>query len=306
MIGLVLLTLRELRAKKVILGLFVVATLVWVLFAFALQIDVVDGSLAGARLFTLGGEEEILDSTVDPATGEVFYVDPGTGEVVEDLDTPFAFEAESMLEGLVFAAEAFVAGAAYWVGILLALFATGGLVASLLERGQVDLLLSKPLSRTRILGGRLLGVGLMMLVLLVYLLGAVWLVMSLKSGIWNPRFLLAIGVVFAMFAVVYAVVTFVSVWTESAALGFIATLAVLFTSLVLAIPNLALQVRAPWRQLIVGLHAVVPQFPGVGVGVVPQLATGSPVASWVPLGTALVFGLVLYAGAFLLFRRKDF
>jgi hypothetical protein len=96
------------------------------------------------------------------------------------------------------------------------------------------------------------------------------------------------------------------VWTESAALGFIATLAVLFASLVLAIPNLALQVKAPWRQLLTALHAVVPQFPGVGVSVVPQLATGSAVASWAPFGAALAFGLVLYAGAFLLFRRKDF
>src|SRR5690606_20417626 len=111
--------------------------------------------------------------------------DPETGEVVEDPEIPFG--AGTLLEGLVFAAEAFVAGAAYWVGILLALFATGGLVASLLERGQVDLLLSKPVGRARILGGRLLGVGAVMLALLVYLLGAVWLVMSLKTGVWNPR-----------------------------------------------------------------------------------------------------------------------
>ena len=291
MAALLLLTLRELRAKKVVLGLFVVATLVWVLFAFALQLDIVDGSLAGASLF---GGGTVLGGAMDPETGEV----------LDDPEIPFG--AGTLLEGLVFAAEAFVAGAAYWVGILLALFATGGLVASMLERGQVDLLLSKPLSRAQVLGGRLFGVGAMMLALLVYLLGAVWLVMTLKTGVWNPRFLLAIGVVFAMFAVVYGVVTFVSVWTESAALGFIATLAVLFTSLVLAIPNLALQVKAPWRQLIQGLHAVVPQFPGVGVRIVPQLATGQPVATWVPLLTALAFGLALYAGAFALFRRKDF
>src|SRR5690606_40177097 len=167
-------------------------------------------------------------------------------------------------------------------------------------------LLSKPLSRAQVLGGRLLGVGAMMLALLVYLLGAVWLVMTLKTGVWNTRFLLAIGVVLAMFAVVYGVVALVSVWTESAALGFIATLALLFTSLVLAIPNLALQVKAPWRQLIQGLHAVVPQFPGVGVRIVPQLATGQPVATWVPLLTSLAFWLALYAAAFALFRRKDF
>ncbi|MDX1420064.1 MAG: ABC transporter permease subunit [Rubricoccaceae bacterium] len=290
MAGLVLLTLRELRAKKVVLGLFLVATLVWVLLASALQLDVVDGSLAGARLF---GQDAEFGDAVDPETGE-----PVAPEV--------PFGAETVLEGLVFAAEAFVAGAAYWVGILLALFATGGLVASLLERGQVDLLLSKPLSRGQILGGRLLGVGAMMLALLVYLLGAVWLVMSLKTGVWNPRFLLAIGVVFAMFAVIYSVVTVVSVWTESAALGFIATLAVLFASLVLAIPELSMQVRAPWRQLIEGLRVVIPQFPGVGVRIVPQLATGGAVASWAPLLASLLFGLALYAGAFALFRRKDF
>jgi hypothetical protein len=299
--GLVLLTLRELRAKKVVLGLFVVATLVWVLFASALQLDVVDGSLAGASLF---GQEAIVDSAVDPETGEVIAVDPETGEVIEHGEIPFG--GDTLLEGLVFAAEAFVAGAAYWVGILLALFATGGLVASMMERGQVDLLLSKPVSRAQILGGRLLGVGAVMLALLTYLLGAVWLVMSLKTGVWNPRFLLAIGVVFGMFAVVYGVVTLVSVWTESAALAFIATLALLFTSLVLAIPNLSLQVRPPWRQLIEGLHAVLPQFPGVGVRIVPQLATGSAVASWVPFLGALAFGLIAYAGAFALFRRKDF
>ncbi len=291
MLGLALLTLRELRAKKVVLGLFVVATLVWVLFAFALQLDVVDGSLAGARLF---GEGTILAGAFDPETGEV----------VAEPEIPFG--AATLMEGLVFAAEAFVAGAAYWVGILLALFATGGLIASLLERGQVDLVLSKPLSRAQVLGGRLLGVALMLLALLVYLLGAVWLVMSLKTGIWNVRFLLSIGVVFGMFAVIYGVVTFVSVWTESAALGFIATLGVLFASLVLAIPGLALQVKAPWRQLLEGLHAVVPQFPGVGVRIVPQLATGQTVATWAPFGVALVFGLVAYAGAFWLFRRKDF
>ena len=88
-----------------------------------------------------------------------------------------------MLESVVFGAQAFVAGAAYWVGILLALFATGGLVASLTERGVVDVLLTKPLSRSAVLAGRLLAVMAVMLVLLVYLFGAVWLVMSIKSGL---------------------------------------------------------------------------------------------------------------------------
>ena len=51
MIGVLLLTLRELRAKWIVVGLFVIATLLWGAMALALQLDIVDGSLAGARLF---------------------------------------------------------------------------------------------------------------------------------------------------------------------------------------------------------------------------------------------------------------
>ncbi|MDT7857550.1 ABC transporter permease [Rubrivirga sp. S365] len=301
MVGLLLLTLRELRARKVVVGLFVVATLVWVVLAFALQLDVVDGSLAGARLFgqDAGASETlVLDGDGRPV------IDPVTGEPMTEAAPP-AFGG-SLLESLVFGAQTFVAGAAYWIGILLALFATGGLVASLVERGQVDVLLTKPLSRSKVLAGRLAGVWVVMLALTVYLFGAVWLVMSIKSGIWNPRFLLAIGAVFGMFAVLYGVVALVGVWSGSAPLSLIATLALLFVTLVLAIPNLADQVSRVWRPLVVGLYAVLPKFGSVGTSLVPQLATGQPVASLTPLLSSLAFGAVCYAGAFALFSRKDY
>ncbi|MDT0630472.1 ABC transporter permease [Rubrivirga litoralis] len=301
MVGLLLLTLRELRARKVVVGLFVVATLVWVVLAFALQLDVVDGSLAGARLFgqDAGASETlVLDGDGRPV------IDPVTGEPMTEAAPP-AFGG-SLLESLVFGAQTFVAGAAYWIGILLALFATGGLVASLVERGGVDVLLTKPLSRSKVLAGRLAGVWVVMLALTVYLFGAVWLVMSIKSGIWNPRFLLAIGAVFGMFAVLYGVVALVGVWSGSAPLSLIATLALLFVTLVLAIPNLADQVSRVWRPLVVGLYAVLPKFGSVGTSLVPQLATGQPVASLTPLLSSLAFGAVCYAGAFALFSRKDY
>lgn len=305
MIGVLLLTLRELRARKVVLGLFVVATVIWVALALALQLDVVDGSLAGARLFG----QETVDQPLDPdapmldGDGEPI-VDPETGETLTQADSlPFG---SSLLESVVFGAQAFVSGAAYWVGLLLALFATGGLVASLTERGQVDVLLTKPLSRSQVLAGRLAGVWLVMLALVVYLFGAVWLTMSIKSGIWNPRFLLAIGVVFGMFAVIYGVVTLVGVWSGSGPLSLIVTLGLLFVSLVLAIPELPEQVNRTWRPLVEGAHAVLPKFGGVGVSIVPQLATGGVVDTFAPFLTSLAFGAVCYAAAFGLFSRKDY
>lgn len=304
MTGLFLLTLRELRARKVVVGLFVVATLVWVSLAFALQLDVVDGSLAGARLF---GQETVDEDTeaeigepILDADGEVILDDEGNPRTRE---LPFG---DSMLESVVFGAQAFVAGAAYWIGIVLALFATGGLVAALTERGQVDVLLTKPLARWHVLAARLAAIFAVMLALATYLFGAVWLVMSIKSGIWNPRFLLAIGAVFAMFVVVYSVVTLVGVWSGSGPLSFVVTLGVVFVSLVLAIPTLQEQISSTWRPLVAGGYHILPKFGSVGTTMVPQLATGDPVGSLYPLLSSLAFGAVLYGAAFALFSRKDF
>ena len=321
MTGLLLLTLRELRARKVVVGLFVVATAAWLALALALQLDVVDGSLAGVRIF---GVEDRVDAP--PAVDAGAAAGDSAAWVAARAEGP-PFGANP-LEQLVFGAQAFVAGAAYWLGILLCLFATGGLVAGLVEPGQADLLASKPLSRSALLAGRLAGVGAVTFVLVAYLLGAVWLVMSVKTGVWNPRFLLAIGAVWAMFAVLYGVVTLVSVWSGSGPLALVVTLGLVFTTLILAIPNLALSVDPSIRPLVEALRLGLPRFATVGAGLVPHLVTGvnlgalaggaavgaagtqpaAPglVADTVPLLTSLLFGAACYGGAFHLFNRRDF
>lgn len=285
MIGVVILTFRELVARKVVLGLFIVATLVWGLLALALQLDVVDGTLEGIRIFG-----QMPEVRVESSNG---------GEGLDSL-------GDDPLRTIVMATEAVVAGITYWVGILLALFASGGLVTSMMERGQIDVLLTKPISRGRILAGRLVGVASVTGALFAYLLGMVWLVMSLKSGVWNLRFLLAIAIVLAMFAVLYGVVAFVSVWTESTALALVVTLGLLFTTMVLAIPGLARVTGPAWGGVIETFHHVLPRFSEVGAYTLPDLARDRAVRSWTPLLSSLAFGAVVYAGTFLLFRRKDF
>ena len=348
MTGLILLTLRELRARKVVVGLFVVATAVWLTLALALQVDVVDGSLAGLRVFgedafsdspdgspdgspaadstatrststdSSASDSTAADSTASDSTrGRPATMGAKADVTQEDLDAPF--RGANPLESLVFSAQAFVAGAAYWVGILLCLFATGGLVASLVEPGQADLLVAKPLSRSAVLGGRLAGVGLVTAALLTYLLGAVWVVMAAKTGIWSPRFLLAIPAVWAMFAVLYGLVTLVSVWSGSGPLALVVTLGLVFVTLVLAIPGLEPALSPLVRPAVALLGDVLPRFAAVGANLVPHLATGaglssvvsaqpgrpSLVADAVPLATSLLFGAVCYAAAFRIYHRRD-
>ena len=281
MLGILLLTLRELTAKKITLGLFLMSTLIWVLLSFALNLDIVDGSLAGLRIF---GQD--------------------TDPIPDGANSPFG--GEDALFKFVVKAEQVVAGASYWIGILLSLFATAPLINNMLERGRIDLLLSKPISRSKLLLSHILGVLLVVFLLALYLMGMIWLIMSFKSGIWNVQFLSAILMVVLMFAVMYSVVLLLGVTTQSTALSLIVTYGLIFCSLIFAAKDqLTMQINPPWRQVYVSLYHVFPNFAEVTESVV-QLAGGEVVESWYPLVSSLLFGAAVYALAFFQFNRKDF
>ena len=281
MIGVILLTLRELTAKKVTLGLFLVATLVWVMLGFAMNLDIVDGSLAGMKIF---GQDAQFQTNTGGEGGAQF----------------------PLLQEFVLGIERVVAGASYWMGILLALFATAPLIGSLLERGRVDLILSKPIGRMALLGSHVLGILTVVFALAVYLMGAVWLIMSIKTGIWNFHFLTCIGMVMVMFAIMYSVVLFIGVSTKSTALSLIVTYGLIFCSLVfLGKDTIAPQINMPWRQVFLAFYHVLPNFAEVTRSVV-QLAGGEAVESWYALISSAIFGTVMYVLAAIRFARRDF
>lgn len=274
-INMVRLTLRELKARAIIIGLFLVATLVWVMLAFALNLDIVDGTLAAFRIFG----QDITDEPLPPEFG---------------------------LENLVIGVQTFVAGAAYWVGMLLALFGTASLIPSMLAPGEIDLILTKPVSRSTLLAARLTGVFLAAAVLLVYLLGMVWLVMSIKSGIWSPRLLIAIGLIWIVFVALYGIVTLIGVWKQSSALNLIVVYGLIFVSIIFTAHEPILELSGPTgRFAFQFFYHLLPNFAEVTESVV-KLVAGEVVTDWYPASSTLGFGFFCYVGAFYIFSRKDF
>jgi len=277
--GLLLMTVRELWAKKVVLGLFLVSSLVLLVVAFALNLDVVEGSLAGIRLFGQDASPE-----------------------VEGPDT----QPQLSLTRVVVAVESVVAGVTYWIGILLSLFASSSLFSDLQSAGRVELLLSKPVSRAQVIAGHVIGVWVVIAVLTLYLMGGTWLIMSIKSSVWNPRFLLSIGIVVGMFAVMYSAVMLMGVWTQSTALALIVAYGLIFVSMVLAGANEIAGLLGPvGKPVFWGLYHTLPNFTEV-TGIVTSLAKNQTVESWYPLGSSFLFGGVVYGITGYLFVRRDF
>jgi ABC-2 type transport system permease protein len=283
--GSLLLTFRELWSTYVTLGLFLVTTICWMVLSFAMNLDVIEGSIAGLRIF--GIESTPTDAVRDPETGE--WVQQALG-----------------LDQFVIGIQSFVFGASYFLGTLLGIFATAPLTAGLMGEPRIGLLLSKPISRSRFLAGHALGVFLTVLALASYLIVSVWVVLSIKTGTWSPEFLIAIPVIAIMFAVIYGVVLLVSVTTGSSGAALVTAYGLIFISFVLLGHDTILtQLSSGGRIAFQVIYYALPNY----VEVIPattQLIRGESVNTWVPFFSSVAFGLTTYIGAFSWFSRRDF
>jgi ABC-type transport system involved in multi-copper enzyme maturation permease subunit len=101
------------------------------------------------------------------------------------------------------------------IAILFGIIVTAFFIPNMLRKGTVDLMISKPIGRVTLLVYKYLGGLSFMLVLAsVNVLGA-WIILGVRSGIWNPKFLLVIPVLTFTFAIFYALSTLIGVVTRS-------------------------------------------------------------------------------------------
>lgn len=108
-----------------------------------------------------------------------------------------------------------------WFIILLGVLVTSFFIPNMMQKGTVDLLLSKPIGRVTLLLFKYIGGLTFVFLNSVLAIGGVWLVLGLRSGIWTWSFPLSALIITFFFAVLYAVSTLFAVLTRNS----IATLA---------------------------------------------------------------------------------
>jgi len=102
-----------------------------------------------------------------------------------------------------------------WLGLVLMIIATAGFFPSFMERGAIDVVLSKPLSRTRLFLYKYLG-GLVFVTIQAGVFVVLsFLVMGVRWGVWVPGYLLSIPLLVLLFSYVYCVSVLVAVRTRS-------------------------------------------------------------------------------------------
>lgn len=102
-----------------------------------------------------------------------------------------------------------------WIGIVLALISTAGMIPDFVANGSIDLMLSRPISRWRLFLTKYL-MGLLFVTLQVGVFSlASMLVIGLRGHAWEPRVLLAVPLVGLIFSYLFCVCVLLGLLTRS-------------------------------------------------------------------------------------------
>jgi ABC-2 type transport system permease protein len=272
---------REAAARWTLIAYFALSSLFILMFAAAVNLDIVNGALAGAKLF---GESVQMR---------------GAGVSIER----FVLGFESGFSGFLFL-----------IGTFLALFATAHLVPRLQEKGTIDLYLSRPIGRIPLLLSRYVAGLALAAANLAYLILAMWLIIVWKTKVAHPRFLLGGLVILFTIAVLMAFAFLVGVVTSSTGVSLMGTYAVFFFgSMLAAHDRLAAAVSSETSARIVqGLYWVLPKTAELFRATVGLVSGGElggrfgQINQPAVFGSSLAFGVASLALASWLFSRKDF
>lgn len=222
-----------------------------------------------------------------------------------DMSPPVSGE---LLEQFVAQLQSGFSGGLFLGVVLFGVLATAGAIPDMLERGTVDLYLSKPLPRWQLLLGKYLGAVAVVFANIVYFIGALWLISGIRLGVWNVAFLTSALLLTAVFASLYAVIVFASVLTRTTAVAVLAA----FLLIVLVEPILhgreamlfLLSENVVYRAVLDAVAYALPQLSGARDGVARHIMH-QPV-QWGPLAQCLASGAGFFALGAWIFHRRDY
>lgn len=324
-------SLREIYARKVIIGIVLIevitlAITALILFSDGMQREYSDARMAGAG--TGGARIDNPDDRGNLATDDSLLAEFGESTHADTVDsrdttrskslesvTPASPRAERQSETLV--VEEMVRGelGAFAIPTLLAtlflgIFAAAGIIPQMMEKGTIDLLLSKPLPRWKLLWGRAAGGAIAVGTNLLLFTLATYAVYGIASGVWYLPFVgLTFLLAFAMFLILFTGIIALNVTTES----WVLPMSLAYIHLVLLSNFLTNReetifrwVETPFLQtLITGLYYALPQTNDIIVLAPTAVLTGS-ITDWSPLIQGAIFSVAMIALATWRFQKKDF
>jgi ABC-2 type transport system permease protein len=190
---------------------------------------------------------------------------------------------------------------------------TSSFIPDMVKKGHIDLLLSKPISRTKIILGHFFAGIIIVLLSFILLLGIIWFIISIKTGYWNFEFLKVILIFTLIYAVLYSSVIFFALITRSTILTIIINLFMFFPlTFGLYYANQYFEsTTGPsffspfWQAAIKFLYNILPKVWDMH-DYCAKMITNEGTINYFPLTTSLLFMLILLSFSIWYFNKKDY
>ncbi len=109
-------------------------------------------------------------------------------------------------------------------GVLVAILVTASMVPRMFEPGVIDLLLSKPVSRSLLFLSKFVGGCMFILLNAAYFIFGLWLIMGFRFGVWSGPLLLCIPLFMFLFSIHYSVSALAGMYWKNAIVAIIITI----------------------------------------------------------------------------------
>jgi len=273
--GLFQLTIRELLSKKIVITVFILATVFCLTLIFALNIKI--GGIDSKVILNVFGNSVNSGSSGMPDAETILgYIQTG------------------------------IAVAVFFISLFISLFATSGLFPDMLQKGNIDLILSKPLSRQNIFFQRFFGGITLVGLNIIYMIIFSWIILSVKFEIWNFRYLFSALIIMIFFFNIYSFMTLISIAIKNSVLSLLLTYFIVFilSPIIGAIARFGILNDSFYKNTVRILHFSLPK-----VNETVKLISDVIMSKDFALGSiwvSLLTGVLAVGLSLVLFKRSDF
>ncbi|MCP5061257.1 MAG: ABC transporter permease subunit [Ignavibacteriae bacterium] len=262
-------TIREALSRKIFVTFFAISTFVILVFA---------------ALFAFVSFEDLIQ--VSTANDPTMSID------------------SELVKGL----KLFVVAPLFGGGLFLAIFSAASFIPNMLEKGSIDLLLSKPISRAQVILGKFLGGTIIVFVNIAYLIISIWLLIGIKFGIWELSFLLTILTITFTFAVLYSLIILIGILTQSSVLAMMISYLIFFilSPILNARDTISTFIDNSAIETILNIfHYITPKTSELG-SITTTISLGGSIDSFQPILTSFLFMVIILYLSISIFRKKDY
>ncbi len=193
-------------------------------------------------------------------------------------------------------------------GIFLSIFSASGFIPKMLEKGSIEIILSKPVSRAQLLIGKFAGVTSMVFANVAYGVLGFYLMFGIKFQIWNPEFLITALTITLAFCTLFSLIILIGILTRTS------LPAMMLSYLIFFIFSPVLYGRAGLEMFYEG--NVLPLIAEIFYYILPRTAElgelttlyagGGSIIDYSSIIHSVVYVILILSSSVIIFNKKDF